>query len=256
MSAEKAPNFWSADLFPPGTIMNEERYLALFAEAGTQKWVGEASVSYLHSRAAAARIRERSPGAKIIAMLRNPADMIHSLHFRRVELGQEPLLELEQALAAQEGRRNGTLPGGHGLFHYEAVAAYGEQLQRYFQAFGRESVHVILYDDLRRDTAGVLRSTLRFLGLAEDVPIDLSPVNQGRRIRNATVYRLCRALWERRLTAPLGELLHRLNTQAAPPPPLSPELRARLTATLAPDIERVGALLGRDLSHWTRLGAP
>jgi sulfotransferase family protein len=252
MSPEKSPNFWSAELFPPGSIMSEERYLALFAGAGTRKWAGEASVSYLYSRAAAARIRERSPGAKIIAMLRDPADMIHSLHFRRVELGQEPFVGLEQALAAQEGRRSGALPGGYGLFHYEAVASYSEQLERYFRAFGRENVHVILYDDLRRDAAGVLRAALRFLDLAEDVPIDLSPVNQGRRIRSAAVYRLCWALWERRPTAPLGELLHRLNTQAAPPPPLSPELRARLTATLAPDIERVGALLGRDLGHWTR----
>jgi hypothetical protein len=36
----------------------------------------------------------------------------------------------------------------------------------------------------------------------------------------------------------------------ARPAPLTPALRAQLSQTLADDVEQLGMLLGRDLSHW------
>jgi hypothetical protein len=35
--------------------------------------------------------------------------------------------------------------------------------------------------------------------------------------------------------------------------PLPPELRQRLTVEFAPEVERLGRLIGRDLSDWSRL---
>ena len=34
---------------------------------------------------------------------------------------------------------------------------YSEQVQKYFDVFGREQVHVIIFDDFVRDTAAVYR---------------------------------------------------------------------------------------------------
>lgn len=46
-----------------------------------------------------------------------------------------------------------------------------------------------------------------------------------------------------------GKLL-RINTTFDKRPPLDPDLRAGLLAEFAPDIERLGELLERDLTPW------
>lgn len=252
MSANKAPNYWSADVFGARHRMSEEAYLALFAGAKEQRWRGEASVSYLYSQEAARGIRAFSPDARIIVMLRNPVDMMYSLHHRRLELGHEPLLDFEAALAAELPRQQGQKAGGTGLYRYSAVGAYAGQLQRYFDAFGRERVHVIIYDDFQRDTLASFRQTLRFLEVREDVPVDLTPVNEGVHLRSGALYRLSSQLWRSRVGALLGDVLHRLNKAPGRPPRLRPELRERLTSQLGPEVERLGQLLGRDLSSWSR----
>src|ERR1700757_4481112 len=57
-----------------------EEYLQLFAPARPNQRAGEASPSYLRSREAAARIAAVQPDARIIAILREPASFLHSLH--------------------------------------------------------------------------------------------------------------------------------------------------------------------------------
>jgi hypothetical protein len=44
----------------------------------------------------------------------------------------------------------------------------------------------------------------------------------------------------------------RLNARAQAREPMAPELRARLVAELTPEIERLEAMLDRDLSAWKR----
>src|SRR3954468_1950993 len=57
-----------------------EEYLAHFAAAQPQQIAGEASVWYLYSQLAAREIHDFCREAKFIIMLRNPVDMMHSLH--------------------------------------------------------------------------------------------------------------------------------------------------------------------------------
>jgi hypothetical protein len=63
----------------------------------------------------------------------------------------------------------------------------------------------------------------------------------------------------RLLRALPGDLAYRgaifvqsLNSVPARRPPLRDELRRKLCAELAAEIEQLGALLGRDLRHWTQ----
>src|SRR5438876_10601316 len=62
---------------PPQTL---EEYLRLFREAKPGQRIGEASSSYLWSRTAASGIAQLSPDARIIAILREPASFLYSLH--------------------------------------------------------------------------------------------------------------------------------------------------------------------------------
>src|SRR5262249_8884405 len=158
----KEPQFLAADILGDArSIRTWEDYLACFSEAGPSASVGEASVAYLGSPRATAAIRELNPDAKIIIMLRNPVDMIHSLHSQRIYDGREHVTSLEAALQADE-RRSGTRPPGLG---YRDVARYEPQVRRFLDLFGRDNVRVILFDDFRSQTGAVYRDTLQFLGL-------------------------------------------------------------------------------------------
>ena len=68
---------------PPETL---EEYLSLFSAAGPEQLAGEASPSYLWSRDRRRRaIAEVQPAARIIAILREPASFLHSLHLQLLQ---------------------------------------------------------------------------------------------------------------------------------------------------------------------------
>ena len=109
-----APNFFGTDLYQSGHIVDEEAYLSLFVRAKKEKRVGEKSVSYFMSMRAAAEIKEFQASASIIIMLRNPVDVLYSLHSYHVHTtGHEDILDFEAALEAEEHRRRGLrIPNG------------------------------------------------------------------------------------------------------------------------------------------------
>lgn len=82
MSPIKDVNFFGSDL--KFKFHNHKRdqnyYLSLFSEARHEKRLGEAFVWYLYSKQAAKEIKELNPLSIIIIMLRNPVDMLYSLH--------------------------------------------------------------------------------------------------------------------------------------------------------------------------------
>src|SRR5271155_2081026 len=88
----KEPRFFAGDLrdlFEPSSSGARpetlEEYLSLFDAAGEDQRVGEASPSYLRSETAASAIADVQPAARIIAILREPASFVRSLHFQLVQ---------------------------------------------------------------------------------------------------------------------------------------------------------------------------
>ena len=65
---------------PEGVPATLEEYLSLFDAAGVEQRAGEATALYLWSRTAANRIAQLQPAARIIAVLREPASLLRSLH--------------------------------------------------------------------------------------------------------------------------------------------------------------------------------
>ena len=61
-----------------GFVLEWEQYLKLFKGVRGESAIGEASVSYLVSAGAAAAIRARVPDARILMILRDPADRLRS----------------------------------------------------------------------------------------------------------------------------------------------------------------------------------
>ncbi len=184
----KEPWFFASDMRPrfqprasgvaPRTV---EEYLALFAGARPEQRIGEASSSYLWSRTAAGAISQAQPAAKIIAILREPASFLRSLHQQLLQSHVEEKRDLRTALSLEAARREGKhIPRrSHRpqLLQYAEHVRYVEQLRRYHELFAPEQVLVLIYDDFRADNASTVRSVLRLLEIDEDYPIEELEVN-------------------------------------------------------------------------------
>lgn len=235
----KEPQFFGSDLHSPVFIRNWDKYLSLFEGVKDEKRVGETSVRSLHSEKAAMEIKGFQPGASIIAMLRNPVETIPSMHSQYLYTGNENIESLKEALEAEEERKRGKqipkiAPFVQGLFYKEA-ARYSQQIQRYFEAFGRENVHVIIFDDFKANPAAAYARALRFLGVDSDFRIDFQVINSNKRVRNTALRnlskhprqstrKLVRALVPTSARHAMIRVLDRYNTRYETPQPVDQEI--------------------------------
>jgi hypothetical protein len=266
-SPRKEPHFFATDL-DSGSYLDSlsfmrdrDAYLALFDGARSDQLAGEASTWYLYSKAAADNIHAANPDMRIIAMLRDPVHMLYSLHGRRLYGGSEDLADFGEALAAEDDRRQGRRipPRARNLtaLFYREVGRYGEQLERYLDTFGREQVHVVIFDDFIAAPADAYRAVLEFLDVDPDFRPDFKVVNAGAARRSwrlqqlllaPPVVRVARAAIPPRLRPAVGRTWDRINSRPQPRAPLDPEVAVALRADLLPDIVRLGELIGRDLT--------
>ena len=194
-SPAKEIHYFGSDLHHVGRPpLSESEYLENFVGARDELRIGEAATSYFYSERAAAEIKAFNADSRAIIMLRNPVDMMYSLYNLYRVTGAEPLPTFEEALAAESRRRRGLdLPDRpvlvEGLF-YRRIAAFAENVQRFFDALGRERVHVILFEDFTRDVAGTYRDTLRFLEVDDSFVADFRVLNAAIQPRSRAVQEL------------------------------------------------------------------
>jgi len=175
-----------------------EDYLSLYADAGRDQRVGDGSTFYLWSPLAPERIARARPDARIIAILREPASFVSSLHLQMLQNNTESERDLRRALALEGARREGRhVPrDAHwpaALMYAERVR-YVEQLRRYHEAFSPEQVLVLIYDDFRNDNEATVRRVLRFLDVDETVPLEVIAANPTVALRSLRLRRMVRAV--------------------------------------------------------------
>ncbi len=250
-----------------------DNYLMHFKEAEQQIRVGEASTWYLASESAASEIKDFCPDGQIVLMLRNPVSWLHSLHSHLVFSGDEDIEDFAEALAAEPQRIDGSRPAPpHSrpwcATHYRSLVRYADQVQRYFDAFGRDKVHVVILDEFKADPKGQYQAICRFLGVRDDYP-GLDEVlegnqrarNSNRRVYSRTLRSFVRQPENWRIMQGLDpapvpgkglliRALRRANIRYVDREPMSSELKSQLTADFRPEVEKLEALLDRDLSAW------
>jgi sulfotransferase family protein len=188
MPEGKEPWFLASDMRPRfqppragSPPASHEDYLALFAPAAPGQRVGEASSSYLWSATAAAAIAELAPAARIIAILREPASFLRSLHLQFLRTHVESEKDLGKAMALEsaraEGRRVPRRSHRPQLLQYSQLVRYVDQLRRYDAVFAPGQVSVLIYDDFRADNEGTVRALLRFLEVDDTVPVEVINAN-------------------------------------------------------------------------------
>lgn len=263
MSPRTEMNFFGRDLSIRRRVETLAEYLSYFEEAGQEQCIGEKSATYLMSKTAAAEIHAFNPRAKIITMLRNPVDAMYSLHGQLLHGANETIVDFEEALDAQSARRRGRrIPPevqNPSLLLYEEVFAYPEQLHRFHSVFGRDRVHTILLDDVRKDPGEIYRRLLAFLDVSQDHRPEFVQYNRAKSyIPNLGARRFMKAHPE------VSKLIHRILPgraielgrrslaffQRQRSGELSPDLRSRLQARFSDQIGELEGLIDRDLSHW------
>lgn len=265
----KEPHFFARDLGDYPRIKTMDDYLGLFAGASDEHLrVGEASVYYLRSSVAIPAIREFNPDARLIAMFRNPVDMVYSLHSQLLYVSEETVEDFETAWRLQERRARGLDLPPHIrsplLVQYAQVGQFGTQARRLLSSFPREQVKLILFDDFAASPQRVYDEVIEFLGIPHDGRTEFPRINENKGARVAWLRRLYRkpppVLREavRSLKRAVGgegistakQKLVAMNTVRERRPPLSPKLRAELVAGFRDEVMLLAELTGRDLSHW------
>jgi len=206
MCEEKEPWFFSAEELRfrapprkpfaiPDTL---EDYLSLFDAARPDQRAGEASTTYLWSPTAARAIAEVQPQARVIAILREPASFLHSLHLQFLESYIETESDFRRAIALELDRSEGRHIARHSywpqLLQYSAHVRYVEQLRRFHSVFPAEQVLVLIYEDFRADNEGTVRRVLDFLGVNDTVSLELEQANPTVHARSQQLHQLLHAI--------------------------------------------------------------
>jgi len=266
VSRPKEPNYFNTDL-PLGLCADDAQYLSYFRVA-----VGRAprvrcdgSILYGYSAVAAQRIARACPAARVVIVVRDPVEVMHAWHGQMRYTGNEPIADFDAALGAEARRAAGSRRGLVGLaarcpalLCYRRLAAFAEQIERFYGALGRESVLVLTHDEMLGEPHAAYAAVLRHAGLDDAHRPNVRRMNEFKERRWLPLHRAvkrCAAAPSRRLLAPfLRQRLirgwDRLTSRDGRRPPIDPELRHRLAEELRPEVQRLAALIGRDLSRW------
>jgi Sulfotransferase domain len=101
---------------------------------------------------------------KLLIVLRNPADRAFSHWNMQRDRGLENL-DFLAAVQEEKNRAGETLPFQLRKFSYIDRGFYGKQMERVFRYFPREQVHIIKFEDFRRNARKALDAVCDFLGV-------------------------------------------------------------------------------------------
>jgi hypothetical protein len=271
MTVIKEPNFFARDFridsdhfhkkklyFP---YRSESQYLSLYEKWTNEKIAGEASATNLCSKAAAQEINRFNPRSKIIMMFREPVEFLHSFHSAaRFALG-EHLEDFQTAISAEKDRRDGRnlskrviVPSW--LFYSEFIK-YTKQIQRFLSCFDRAQIKIIIFDDFKANTKDIYRGVLKFLNVDPDFLPELEIVNPNKqlkwpRLKHYTLdspyfRKTLRFLFSNEIYAELKNFYKTKIVTYEPRQLLNEELRIKLMKEFKQEVEKISALIDRDL---------
>lgn len=247
-------------LFP--TVKTEEEYLKIYSKVKNEKRIGEKNTDTLIDPDSAKKIHHFYPDAKVIINLRNPIDMMLSVHNLMVNAATtETITDFEEALSAEKTRTSEELknPGTHNPFlFYRKNARYVDQVKRYVDIFGLENIHIQIFDEFKKDPIGEYQKICRFLDVDDTfVPVmehyNKRRVNRSRSLQSL-VNKTNRTRFRKiiRNVPKIQNVYNFINRPYASKDKISDELRNKLKKELKPEVESLSKLIGRDLTFWCK----
>ncbi len=263
----KEPCFFGSDLHKNMKYFNalsKENYLSLFDNARQQR-IGEGSTAYFYSRNAAKELKEFSPFASIILMIRNPADLMFSLHKQLLFQGEENKIKFIDALNAEKLRKSGLeLPERYSVLEslfYSDVAKCYTNIKRYIDVFGVDKVHVIVFDDFKLDSNDVMRGVFKFLDVDSNFSPSMSVINESKNIRSyfmhkilyhppKSVSKVINTILPKLIIRKIFVTIRNLNASSTNITTLDNKLRQTLNEQFKDEVKMLSGLIQRNLMHW------
>jgi hypothetical protein len=239
-------------------IWRRADYQRLFHAAPRGALRFESTPFYLWQQQSHPRIARLLPGAKLIAVIRDPIDRAFSNWTHLWADGLEPEADFLAACRAEPRR---VADGWAPFWRYLELGRYGEQFAHLFRHVEPDRVRVVRYRELIDAPGDTLDRLCEFLGVDTGLLSGLPESNVGRWASpgrmNAMLRRSIRAgavagarahprIW-RVTQRPLLAALQRGTVER---PRLDPAVRAQLVDDFRADNAVLGELLGADYSDW------
>jgi hypothetical protein len=218
------------------------------------------------------------PRAKFIICLRNPLQMVPSLHQRLFYNGDETERHFDRAWSLVPDRRNGrNIPRSciePRFLDYWEAGHLGKHLERFVSIVGAERCHVSIFDDFKKDPGREYRRVLEFLELPDDHRTDFDIHAESKDCRIAWVHRLMKrppraAMWLfdpedlqvmvegvgkpspflDKIMEIRGKIID-WNKVPARRPKIGSHVLKEMRDMFRKDVALLSDLLGRDLTHW------
>ena len=181
------------------------------------------------------RVRATVPDMQIVYLVRDPIPRTLS-HYAQNVWDRKRVRPFDELMADLE----------HPLNMPVWCSRYATQVSRWIERFGRERVLVLDGQDLLRSRDATVARVLAFLGVDASFRSPAWDAEHNRAVEHRRPTALGRRL-PRLARGPLARVL----TEPVPLPSLRPEQRERLAALLRPEAERLSALTGLHVDHWS-----
>ncbi|AFZ47930.1 sulfotransferase [Cyanobacterium stanieri PCC 7202] len=236
-------------------ITDLDSYQQLFAEVKDERAIGEASTSYIYSEKASQRIKYYMPNAKIIAILRDPAERAFSHFLFSLSNGREPIPNFAKTLAQEEKRiaNNWSFQ-----WHHKQRGFYYAQLKRYYDIFDSNQIRVYLFEDIKNKPLELTQDIFEFLEVDPSFEANVKKRHNPTSVpKNQTLNTLLnrpnplkdtiKYFLPINLRKGIADNLKKKNLGK---PELSTKIRKQLIDEYREDILQLQDLINRDLSTW------
>jgi len=226
-------------------------YEALFSTVSNEIAIGEGSVSYLFYPKTPTKIKEVVPNVKIIILLRDPVARAYSHYLMDFRMG---LVNLSfEDVVYKTGSHNKI-----DLYYqqYVELGLYYDQVRRYIDTFGADSVKIYLQDDLKKDPHHIIVDLYNFIGVKSSFTADTNQQhNTFSMPKNRLIHKLYssyifRTLTKNILNEKLKEKVKDIFFERKKKPTLHNETKQYLQKIYTEDIKRLESLINQDLSLW------
>jgi len=262
-SNPKEPHFFADDFEKFKSVKNLYEYHDLFIDTG--KLWGEGSVWYYYSDTAIENIMNYNPQAKIIFMMRNPLEMVVSMHNQALFTLDETIENFEEAWRKIPERKQGkSIPfscRNKKILFYDEIGKYDFYLKKIYQYVNKDKVKVILFDEFKKNNLGIYKEILNFLELPYDGKKNFEKVNEAHMYKNKYLKYLIKygSYFGKEVKKRLGikrnfkvfETLNEINKKRIDKKKdLSDEMKQLLWENYKGTIENLEIMLNKDLSFW------
>lgn len=225
-------------------------YLAFYSGCQNSKTCIDISPSYLTFPGSAERIKKIFPDAKMVFVLRNPADKAFSQYVHLRSVCRENL-DFEQALDAEAERKKYKYSD---MWLYRESGFYADRLQSFISCFGSDSMRVYLFEEFVKDQHSIVHDICDFFEVRSDYNFsDPGQVNHSALPKSQMIAEiflkpnplshLARRVLPKGLGRALRATIRKLNAGDRVKFPSG--LREKMLSDYYADIQRVESILGR-----------